>query len=185
MRIGGKELVFNSNEFKLLFEQLFPVMASFATRILGDEEKGKDIAQEAFVKLWIHDQEEFDDLQSLKAYLYVLVKNACISALRKERKFQSTDLKEALPVQDQLFLDEILREETYRLLYEAIENLSPQASKLMKLALLGHSNQEISDMLNISLNSVKTVKKRAYKTLKEKLGYQFVNFLLLHFLDLL
>ncbi len=183
MKVLGKVIEFDSNAFKALFDSLFPAMCSLATRILNDEEKGKDIAQEAFVKLWQKDTEEFADENALRAYLYVLVKNACISLIRKEKNNITTNIEAGLPIADRQFLDEILREETYRLLREAIRELSPQASKVVDLSLKGYSNQEIADELDVTINTIKTVKKRAYKALKEKLGSQYVMLLLTHLIQ--
>jgi len=183
MKIANVHIEYNSEEFKKIFNDLFPSMCVLASRILKDDEKGKDIAQEAFVKLWKNSEEEFNDEKGLRAYLYVLVKNACLSLIRKEKKIINTSLDDYshIPLEEN-FIDEILREETYRLLKSAIDQLSPQAKETVKLALKGFSNQEIADELNVTLNTVKTVKKRAYKFLREKLGHQFVFILLTEFI---
>ncbi|SFT12772.1 RNA polymerase sigma-70 factor, ECF subfamily [Zhouia amylolytica] len=183
MKVSGKTIQYNSAEFKTIFEHLFPSMCVLASRILKSEDKGKDIAQEAFVKLWRKDTEEFTDQKALQAYLYVLVKNACISELRKEAKHKSTILEEGLTISQQAFLNEILREETYKLLHIAIKELSPQAENVVKLTLQGYQNQDIANELNVTVNTVKTVKKRAYKALRTKLGNQFIAILLTNFFD--
>ncbi len=182
MKIAGEKIDYNSSMFKSIFERLFPTMCMLATRIVNDEDKAKDIAQEAFVKLWDKDSEEFADENALRAYLYVLVKNACISLIRKEKRISNTELNDKLPVEEQAVLDEILREETYQLLREAIKDLSPQATQVVNLALKGFSNLDIADELGVTLNTVKTVKKRAYKSLREKLGHQFITILLTSFI---
>jgi len=175
MIIAGKKVLYNSKEFKNLFYQLFPSMCVLATRILNDEEKGKDIAQEAFIKLWQNPDENFATENSLKAYLYVLVRNACFSLLRKEKRITKDPLEQHhhLPSEKRI-LEEILREETLSLLRSAIKDLSPQARKVIKLMLKGMTNEQIAEKLSVSVNTVKTVKKRAYKALREKLGPQFM-----------
>lgn len=178
MKISGKTIDYNSKVFKSIFERLFPAMCLLGTRILKDEGKGKDMAQEAFVKLWQNNKEEFADENALRAYLYVLVKNACISALRKEKNITNTSIELGLPIADEAFLNEILREETYRLLRDVINDLSPQATLVVKLSLKGHPNAVIAEELGITLNTVKTVKKRAYKYMRKRLGNQFVSILL-------
>lgn len=183
MKLAGNIIEYNSQAFKTIFLRLFPTMCTLASRILKDEDKAKDIAQEAFVKLWRNDTEEFTDENALRAYLYVLVKNACISLIRKENKISSSSLHDGLPIEERAILDEILREETYQLLRDAIEDLSPQASLVVNLALKGYSNLDIADELGVTLNTVKTVKKRAYKALRERLGHQFVTILLTSFIQ--
>ncbi|GAA4293092.1 RNA polymerase sigma factor [Aestuariibaculum suncheonense] len=178
MRVSGKTIQYNSKEFNEIFERLFPSMYMLASRILKSQEKGKDIAQEAFVKLWQKDSEEFSSEKALQAYLYVLVKNACISQIRKEKNIFNTSIDEGLTVVEKSFLNEILREETYKLLHEAINELSPQAEQVVRLTLNGYRNQDIASELEITINSVKTVKKRAYNRLRQVLGSQFVMIVL-------
>ncbi len=179
MKIANVHIEYNSEAFKKIFDDLFASMCILASRIVKDDEKGKDIAQEAFVKLWKNPDEEFSDENALRAYLYVLVKNASISLLRKEKKIINTPIDDYTHiVNDDHFVDEILREETYRLLKVAIDQLSPQAREVVRLALKGYSNQEIADELDVTINTIKTVKRRAYKFLRERLGHQFVVILL-------
>ncbi|MBR8535809.1 sigma-70 family RNA polymerase sigma factor [Carboxylicivirga sediminis] len=183
MKLAGKQIDYNSSLFKDIFERLFPSMCLLAARILKDDDVAKDIVQEAFVKLWQKDNEDFTDENTLRAYLYVLVKNACISQLRKEKHKTNASIDEGLTIGDQEFLNEILREETYQLLREAINELSPKASKVVHLSLKGYSNQEIADELDVTINTIKTVKKRAYKALKERLGAEYIIILLTQFIN--
>lgn len=183
MKIAGKTITYNSKEFNVLFERIFPSMYLLAAKLLGSEEKGKDIAQEAFVKLWERDVEDFESEKALTAYLYVLVKNASISYLRKKSNKDHLSLDEGLQIPNQEFYNEILRQETYKLLHTAIKDLSPQAQQVVNLTLHGYKNQDIAIELNITVNTVKTVKRRAYKVLRQKLGNQFVAILLGSFFE--
>lgn len=180
MKIAGKIIEYNSPEFRLLFERLFPAMCLFAERILNDEAKGKDVAQEAFVKLLNKEQEEFAHENAVRAYLYILVKNACISVLRKEKKIRNTSVDDGMLIPEQSYLNEVLREETYQLLREAIKDLSPQAARVVDLTMKGYSNQDISEELGITINTVKTTKRRAYEVLRKNLGNHLIVFLLLN-----
>lgn len=182
MRISGKKIKYNSQEFNAIFQRHFPSLYILASRILQNEEKGKDVAQEAFIKLWEKDNKDFENENSLKAYLYVLVKNACISIIRKEKKITNLEIDNGLTVKNEAFLQEVLREETYKLLHLAIKDLSPQAERAVNLTLKGYSNQDIADELNVTVNTVKTVKRRAYKVLRDNLGHQFISILLTNFI---
>ncbi|MEN8155472.1 MAG: sigma-70 family RNA polymerase sigma factor [Bacteroidota bacterium] len=174
MIVSGKRITYHSKEFKELFDQLFPSMCVVASMVLKDDAKGKDVAQEAMIKLWQKPDENFASVNSLKAYLYVLVRNACISQLRKEKDLHFDSIENHYElVNEKDLLHEVLREETYNLLHKAIDELSPQARKVMQLTINGLTNSEISDRIEVSINTVKTVKKRAYKTVREKLGSHF------------
>lgn len=80
------------------------------------------------------------------------------------------------------FLHEITYQETLRLLYKAILELSPQTREVILQGLEGKNNNEIAATLNISVNTVKTLKKGVYKKLRDTLGdeFSFLLFLLLN-----
>jgi len=177
MKVSGKVIAYDSQEFKQMFERLFPPMCMLASRILKDEDKGKDVAQDAFVKLWEKHQEEFSSEHALRAYLYVLVKNACLNLIQKENKVQNSSVDAALHLPEKEFLNELLREETYQILRYAISELSPQAVEVMNLMLQGFSNQDIADQMGITINTVKTVKKRAYRSLRDMLDDELIMIL--------
>jgi RNA polymerase sigma factor (sigma-70 family) len=42
------------SEFRAVFEALWPILQRFCRRALGDEEKAKDAAQDALMKLFLH-----------------------------------------------------------------------------------------------------------------------------------
>ena len=183
MKIAGKVILYNSKEFNEIFDRLLVHMFMLASRILKNDERGKDIAQEAFVKLFQKDTEDFESEKALQTYLYVLVKNACISELRKDKKVQNSPLEDGLSVSQQAFLNEILREETYKLLHKAIAGLSPKAEQVVRLTLEGYSNDDIANELGVTINTVKTVKRRAYKNLRELLGDQYITILFTNFIQ--
>ena len=62
--------------------------------------------------------------------------------------------------------DAIVEEETFRILSEAIEKLPTQMRAIMQLALEGKKNAEIAERLNVSPETVHTLKKVAYKKLR-------------------
>lgn len=65
--------------------------------------------------------------------------------------------------------DFILEDMVHAKLYVAIEELSDRAREIVLMTLKGTSNPEIASTLGVSLNTVKTVKLRAYRVLREKL----------------
>lgn len=79
---------------------------------------------------------------------------------------------------DSFFHDAIVEEETYRIVSEAINKLPDQMKAIMQLSLEGKKNAEIADRLNISTETVHTLKKIAYKKLRENLKdyYYFLLF---------
>ncbi len=186
MIVEGRTISYDSAEFKDLFDRLYPSMCMVADRFFKNSALSQDMAQEAFVKLWQKEDEEFESEQALRKYLYVLVKNASISELRKEKKIENSPIEEHKNLlTDKEFLDEVLKEETYRLLQDAISNLSPQTKKIIRLSLKGYINKEIAEELDVSINTVKTLKQRAYKTLRDQLGNEFLVILYIYMSSIL
>lgn len=67
------------------------------------------------------------------------------------------------------FLNQILEEEVYLILKEALDTLPEQTRQIYDLSLLGHDNQEIASLLGLTLDAVKARKKRGKQLLQEKL----------------
>ena len=76
----------------------------------------------------------------------------------------------------------ILEDEVNTMLYEAIKDLSEKSRDIVIMTLNGSSNIDIAKELNISVNTVKTVKLRAYRVLRKRL--KGIQWLLLFLLEL-
>ncbi|EKD32250.1 MAG: RNA polymerase ECF-type sigma factor [uncultured bacterium] len=165
-------IIIESKEFafKDIFVDFFVSQVHFASKIVGCEEDAKDIVQEIFLKVW-NGNPEFPNEIAFKSYLYISTRNACIDHLRKKRNI-ITDMDKAAHLEEEA--NEAMREEAFRLLDKAIETLPPQTRNILRLTLSGNSISEIANNLKITVNTVKTLKQRAYKILREKFGEMFV-----------
>lgn len=164
--------------FNQLFKSFYPSLCSVANTYIKDEDKCRDIAQEVFINLW-NKRDDYDSIISLKTFLYVSVKNACLNHIRdkREENISDSDFIERL---DSTFDHVVIEEETIRIIHRAIDNLPEQSSKIMKLVLMGAKNAEIAERLGISVNSVKTLKYNSLKTLKGVLkDYYYILLLFL------
>ncbi len=169
----------NSLVFKQLFREYYPAIRSFAYTYTQDDELSDDLTQDAFMKLWER-REQFDNSAVLKSYLYTTVKNSAFNHYRHENIHDKHKEKIKYLKDESVFIDNVLEEEVHHEIHNALKDLSPQAYKVISLSMSGHSNPEIAEKLNISINTVKTIKQRAYKTLRKKLkGIYWILFLMM------
>ena len=77
---------------------------------------------------------------------------------------------------EEFFIDAIIREESSLIISQAIEGLPEMGRQVLNMSVEGLSNQEIADVLGISINTVRTHKSRAYKVLRIVLSNQWMLF---------
>lgn len=159
--------------FKALFSEFYASQVMFAMKITGSKHDAEDIVQEVFLSIW-KSKTNFKNEIAFRAYLYLSTRNRCIDYLRKRRHI-NIELDSNTISDDEI--DHIVRGEAYLLLYRAIEKLSPQAKRVIIRSMKGLTVQEVADSLNISVNTVKSLKLKAYRTLRELYGDVFIIFI--------
>jgi RNA polymerase sigma-70 factor (ECF subfamily) len=169
---SDKTIIVDDNEslsYNALFNDMYAGLCLFAERFLMISSESEDLVQEVFVKLW-DKFETFNSLSAIKAYLYQATRNACLNSIRHEKVKRKYETHQVHQVESEsYFLKQVVEEETTRLIASSIEELPPQCRKILQLSMQGLKNHEIADDLGISVNSVKTQKGIAYKTLRSKL----------------
>jgi RNA polymerase sigma-70 factor, ECF subfamily len=170
----------NVEAFSALFRAHYEPLCYFASRFVGNFDAAEGIVQDVFVRLW-EQRQTLEIHTSLKSYLYTAVKNASLNYLKRARV--STPLETAMDVSgsDASLPDVSLEsKELLDALDTAINNLPPKCREIFRLAKLdGLSYQEIAELEQISVNTVKTQLQRALKTLSKALKYIQVVLILL------
>jgi RNA polymerase sigma-70 factor (family 1) len=164
----------DNDAFKDLFNSFYPALCNFANTFVHDVQISEDFVQEVFISLWDY-KKNFNDLLSLKSFLYKSVRNKSLNYLKHQKiidKHFDTTVKDT--ENDAFYFDHIIEEETHRLIYNAINELPQNCKKILLLSINGLSNPEIAEDLNISVNTVKTQKAIAYKHLRIKLKELFL-----------
>lgn len=156
--------------YKLLYENYYKALVIFAMNFVVQREIAEDIVQELFVSIWEKGM-KFISVVAFKSFLYRSIKNACLNHIKHmdvEDKYTSSI---QLNNEDEIGYDpEIEEEEIYRQLFIVINKLPPRCHEIFEMHLSGKRNDEIADILNISLETVKTQKKRAIKFIKENIA---------------
>ena len=166
-------------QFRFIFNKYYTTLCMFANQYVEDEDMAADIAQECFVKLW-QLRKDFTYIHQIKAFLYTSVRNKALNEIEHSKVVSEYERKVLAKEQEAFFHDNVIAEESYRILTDAIDKLPPQMKNIMRLALEGKSNPEIADALNISAETVHSQKKSAYRKLREYLkGYYYLIFIYL------
>ena len=155
----------DEQEFHNIFKEYYAALCSFAFQYMEDADMSADIVQDVFAKLW-QIREDFLYLHQVKAFLYTAVRNHALNELEHSKVAHEYEQKIIAKKADAFFRDAIVEEETFRILSEAIEKLPTQMRAIMQLALEGKKNAEIAERLNVSPETVHTLKKVAYKKLR-------------------
>ena len=168
----------NEQEYHNVFKAYYGSLCSFACQYVEDPELAADIVQDGFVKLW-QLRDDFYYRHQVKAFLYTMVRNRSLNELEHSKVAYEYEQKIKAKKSDTFFHDAVVEEETFRILSEAIGKLPPQMRSIMQLALEGKKNAEIADTLQVSPETVHTLKKSAYKKLRKYLtNYYYCYFLL-------
>ncbi|VAW25118.1 hypothetical protein MNBD_BACTEROID01-831 [hydrothermal vent metagenome] len=164
--------------FKEFFDGFYLTLCLFANKYLQDDDASLDIAQDAFIYFW-NKKSDIYSIPSAKAYLFKYVKNRCLNYLR-DKKISDRPYYEELE-SGTYFKDTIIVQETYELIYKAIRELTPKGRQVIELSLDGMKNKDIAAYLDVSINTIKTIKKRAYSALRIKLGQDIFPLFMMSF----
>ncbi len=173
-------LMNGGNDFDSFFKSFFNPICLFIERIIGEKEEVTDVAQDVFLKVFER-WKEFETPENAKAFLYISARNLCFDRLKRRRaeeNYVSNYLREE-EMNQTTFLKEVMRQETFRILHAAIDQLPDQTRQIILLSMEGGSNLEVGEKLGVSINTVKTLKKNGYAALREFLSKEYVILLLI------
>src|SRR5690606_30118250 len=122
-------------------------------------------------KLW-QKAADFNDLNSIKGFLYISTKNRCLDRL-KQQKRQQASLSDYTYLLDELedgYDHALLETEVLALVYYEIERLPTKAQSIFKLIFFdGLKTDEVADQLGVSVKTVRNQKARAIQLLQTAL----------------
>jgi RNA polymerase sigma-70 factor (ECF subfamily) len=165
-QIEGGRYSLAGPEMTELVETHSPALFRFALSIVGDQALAEDVVQEALIKAW-RKGPVGDDGKVPRAWLMKVTRNTAISLLRARRDLMPGD--DALPEAENSHSTSGLAEgrEAVGQLGVALRSLDEDARGLILLREIdGLSYDEIADLLEIPLHTVKTRLFRARRALK-------------------
>lgn len=159
--------------FRVVFDEYYKALCHFAFQIVKDELVVGDLVQEVFVNLWKYRETITSDAH-LRLFLYQVLKRRCLNWIR-DRKVEAEFREAYHQLEDEVdFTNRVVEEEIQRIVLQKIALLPNEQRRVVELHLSGKDNAEIAEILNISVNTVRTHKARARNTLKSYFDYLFM-----------
>lgn len=166
--------------FETLIVKHEKIVYNIAFRMFGASEDVKDISQEVFLKVY-RNLQHFDEKSAFSTWMYRIAMNTCIDEMRKRKGKQTYSLEEELEDTEgsyqKQFADDgetpeqsIMRKETQSEILKALDTLSEEHKIAIILRdIRGFSYEEIAEMTDTTLGTVKSRISRARLQLKEEI----------------
>jgi len=158
--------------FSFFFREYHAALCYFSFRIIKDKDNAEDIVSEAYVKLWER-HSGFDNLGSIRSFLYTVVHNASIDFLRqnKKRSAYSKEIAYLDEEKESYVLQQIIETETYREIVASLKKLPPKCREIFRMIYFeGKDYAEIANELKLSINTIRVQKARALAILRQQPG---------------
>ena len=168
----------------LAFEQLLlqheKIVFNIVLRMMGPGEDVKDLSQEVFLKVY-RNLSKFDEKSAFSTWIYRIAVNTCIDEMRRRKGKQTYSLEAEIEDTEgsyqKQFADtgetpeeSLMRKEGQSEVLRALETLSPEHKTAIVLRdIRGFSYEEIAEMTDTALGTVKSRISRARIQLKEEI----------------
>ena len=121
-------------------------------------------------------------MNTLKSYLYTAVRNRSFNYLRdeKRRSIREAQFLNNLKAEEEGY-NSALENEIYRQLKLLLEELPEQCKNIFQRTLSGDTSEKIAADLKLSVETVKTQRKKAKRILRERYTLIFVKIIFLPF----
>jgi len=136
----------------------------FILKNLKNEDKARDVVQDAFLKLW--EKHESIEADKAKSYLFTTAYHCMIDLIRKGKRIESSD-----DLHRKAESREMNPPDLQEILHQALDQLPEiQRSVVLLRDYEGYSYEEIGEICELSLSQVKVYIYRARVSLKKYIG---------------
>jgi RNA polymerase sigma-70 factor (ECF subfamily) len=181
-RLARLALKGDQNAFSEIVDLYQDKLFHLANRMLNNRHEAEDVVQDTFLRVY-KNLDRYDVSMKFSTWIYRIATNLCIDRLRKRKPGFSLDAESSdhdgldgysmLPNDDRTPESETLLSETRQTIRSAIDTLPPKYKSVMVLRYLEDlSLQEVGDVLNMPVTTVKTRVHRGREFLRKKLERQ-------------
>ncbi|HSX48850.1 MAG TPA: RNA polymerase sigma factor [Candidatus Saccharimonadales bacterium] len=153
--------------FEILVKRYQRPFYSFVFKITGNDLIVEDILQETFLKIY-KNIDKFDIKRKFSTWAFEIAKNTAISHLRKEKS--KVSLKNIDISIDETHYENAIKQENKRVIGKILNKMDSKYKSAVKLFYFDElSYKEISDKLNLPINTVRTRISRGKKIVSDVL----------------
>ena len=163
--------------FDLLVKRYKDPLMNFIFRFVGEKNEAEDIVQETFLRLF-KNKHYYKEIAKFSTWIYTIAGNLAKTELRKRKRRKLFSISHYMATEkDYDIPDSTTSPEsdtntiiTDKIIQSAIDKLSPKFKQVIILRdIQGFSYEEIADIVNIPLGTVKSRVNRARLKLQEDL----------------
>lgn len=154
-----------------LYKDVFPIMMSVAVRFMNNREEQLTAVHNAFMKM-IRSIDQFRSNSSFEAWIVRILRNELIDEFRRNNKQSAIKFSELKDdIQDHDFQIDQLENTAPAQLLQLLNELPPASKVVFNLyAIDEYSIKQISEALEISIETVKWHLKTSRKTLRARIS---------------
>jgi len=159
----------NDDDLTELLRRFELPLLQYATRILGDRERARDVVQETFVEFERRKRRQTDAAPA--KWLFTVCRNRALNICRKEKRMTYLDeeILENEPARGAAPDERIEHEEATRFLLRIVATLPPRQRQVLQLKFQNDlSYREISEITQLSVTHVGVLIHNALKTLRAR-----------------
>ena len=154
--------------FEEIYQKYASRMLTYALQILKEKEVCEDIIQNIFIDFW--SKRETNTVENLEGYLFRAVKFQIFKYFR-DTKFSNEDLTRLNLVEVSVSASKVLEYQDLELaIKNSVDQLPSRCKEIFELSRFEHkTNQEIADLLGVSLQAVKNQISKALSAIRTDL----------------
>ena len=146
-------------------------LVRYAARLLGDVERGRDVAQDTFLRLCREPREKVKD--GVRRWLFTVCRNRAMDVLKKEHRMKALSDEQAgqCPSREDDPHARLERAETANRATAILDSLPQNQQEVIRLKVQdGLSYREISEVTGLSVSNVGFLLHKGIKTIRERLA---------------
>lgn len=159
-------LSLSEREFHDIFNEYYPRLSYFASNILMQNSQVDDVVQDAFVKLW-QKKEHINGSAAIQSFLYTVVRNSCLNILKHDKVVKKHENAVEKDIDEKDPINSMIEAEVLHRINNAVNSLPERCRKVIYLSYFEKMRaNEVAAELKVSLNTVKTQKRRGLQLLR-------------------